>query len=286
MPIRTISFNGKQRLIGSRDGLVFIDESRDIVRTFNVPELRANMIISSCYFDGLFYVGTYGGGMYTFNPITLSISDFPKNVDDDTFLSGHIFSIRPDYEGNLWIGTSSGLYSFKDGEQIYHFTSAHSKIPEGNVYEIFFDSSKKGWICTESGVCLWEPSLRAIRNNVFPDGFVNDSKIRTVYETADGKLYFLPEKGNVFCTDVIMDEFFFVDSAPIFSNKQFLSVIEDNVGGIFITTNNGLYRVDSCKNVIPYNFTDGIPAPIFTNCTAVRDSSGMFCLVILKDWFI
>lgn len=276
MPIRTISFNGKQRLIGSRDGLVFIDESRDIVRTFNVPELRANMIISSCFFDGLFYVGTYGGGMYTFNPITLSISDFPKSVDDETFISGHIFSIRPDYEGNLWIGTSSGLYCFKDGEQVHHFTSAHSKIPDGNVYEIFFDSSRKGWICTESGVCLWEPSLGAIRNNVFPDGFVNDSKIRTVYETADGELYFLPEKGNVFCTDVVMDKFFFVDSAPIFSNKQFLSVIEDNVGGIFITTNNGLYRVDSCKNVIPYNFTDGIPDPIFTNCTAVRDSSGMF----------
>lgn len=276
MPVRTISFNGKQRLIGSRDGLVFIDESRDIVRTFNVPELRANMIISSCYFNGLFYVGTYGGGMYVFNPTTLSISDFPKNINDETFLNGHIFSIRPDYEGNLWVGTSTGLYCFKEGKQVYHFTSTHSKITEGNVYEIYFDSSKKGWICTESGVCLWEPALGAIRNNVFPDGFINNSKIRTVYETVAGKLYFLPEKGNVFCTNVVMDEFSFIDNPPIFNNKQFLSVIEDKSGGIFVTTNNGLYRMDSCKNVIPYNFTDGIPDPIFTNCTAVRDSSGMF----------
>ena len=276
LPVRTIAFNGRQRLIGSRDGLVFIDEEKNVVRSYNMPELRANMIISSCYFDGKFYAGTYGGGMYVLNPVTLSISDFPASSDDDTFRNGHIFSISPDYDGNLWVGTSSGLYCFKDGKEIYHFTSSHSKIPEGNVYEIFFDSSKKGWICTENGVCLWEPSVGAIRNNVFPDGFINDAKIRAVYETHDGKLYFLPEKGDVFLTNIFMDEFGFVENAPIFDNKQLLSAVEDEFRGTFITTNNGLYRIDSCKNVIPYNFTDGIPDPIFTNCVALRDSSGIF----------
>ena len=286
LPVRTIAFNGRQRLIGSRDGLVFIDEEKNVVRSYNMPELRANMIISSCYFDGKFYAGTYGGGMYVLNPATLSISDFPASFNDDTFRNGHIFSISPDYDGNLWVGTSSGLYCFKDGKEVYHFTSSHSKIPEGNVYEIFFDSSKKGWICTENGVCLWEPSVGAIRNNVFPDGFINDAKIRAVYETHDGKLYFLPEKGDVFLTNIFMDEFGFVENAPIFDNKQLLSAVEDEFRGTFITTNNGLYRIDSCKNVIPYNFTDGIPDPIFTNCVALRDSSGIFWFGILKAWFI
>lgn len=224
--------------------------------------------------------------MYVLNPATLSISDFPASFNDDTFRNGHIFSISPDYDGNLWVGTSSGLYCFKDGKEVYHFTSSHSKIPEGNVYEIFFDSSKKGWICTENGVCLWEPSVGAIRNNVFPDGFINDAKIRAVYETHDGKLYFLPEKGDVFLTNIFMDEFGFVENAPIFDNKQLLSAVEDEFRGTFITTNNGLYRIDSCKNVIPYNFTDGIPDPIFTNCVALRDSSGIFWFGILKAWFI
>ncbi len=274
MPVRTVAFRGNQRLIGSRDGLVFIDEDRDIVKQFNMPVLRANMIISTCYFDGMFYAGTYGGGMYMLNPNTLSVSDFP--AEDDTFRNGHIFAIRPDSEGNLWIGTSSGLYCFKNGKQIYHFTSSHSKIPEGNVYEIYFDSSGKGWICTENGVCLWEPSVGAIRNNIFPDGYINDVKIRTVYETHDRDLYFLPEKGNVFRTNIFMDEYSFIDNTPIFYNKQLLSAVEDNMGGVFITTNNGLYRVDSCDNVIPYNFTDGIPDPIFTNCNSVRDSLGVF----------
>lgn len=273
MSVRTISFNGNQRLIGSRDGLVFIDEDRDIVKSYNIPELRSNMIISSCYYDGRFYIGTYGGGMYVLNPETLVISDF---TSDKPFVNGHIFCIRPDYEGNLWIGTSSGLYCFNNGKQIYHFVSSRSKIPDGNVYEIFFDSLHRGWICTETGICLWEPSIKAIRNDVFPDGFVNSEKVRSICETSSGELYFLPEKGKIFRTDIAIGEFSFLENAKIFDDKQFLSLVEDGLGGMFITTNNGLYRSDSCKNIIPYNFTDGIPDPIFTNCVSVKDSSGVF----------
>ena len=273
MSVRTISFNGNQRLIGSRDGLVFIDEDRDIVKSYNIPELRSNMIISSCYYDGRFYIGTYGGGMYVLNPETLVISDF---TSDKPFVNGHIFCIRPDYEGNLWIGTSSGLYCFNNGKQIYHFVSSRSKIPDGNVYEIFFDSLHRGWICTETGICQWEPSIKAIRKDVFPDGFVNSEKIRSICETSSGELYFLPEKGKIFRTDIAIGEFSFLENAKIFDDKQFLSLVEDGLGGMFITTNNGLYRSDSCKNIIPYNFTDGIPDPIFTNCVSVRDSSGVF----------
>lgn len=275
MSVRTISFNGTQRLVGSRDGLTFIDEERDIVKVYNVPQLRSNMILSSCYYNGRFYVGTYGGGMYVFNPETLSISDF-VSTSDKPFLNGHVFCIRPDYDGNLWIGTSSGLYCFNGNKLIYHFVSSRSKIPEGNVYEIFFDSLHRGWICTETGLCMWDPSAKTIRNDVFSDSFVNSDKIRAVCETSAGKLYFLPEKGKVFRTDMAMDEYSFVDNARIFDDKQFLSLVEDGMGGMFVTTNNGLYRIDSCKNVIPYNFTDGIPDPIFTNCVSVRDSSGVF----------
>lgn len=275
MPVRTIAFNGNQRLIGSRDGLVFIDEGRDIVKSFNVPVLRANMIISSCYHEGKFYVGTYGGGMYVLNPENLSISDFPEKTEE-TFRSGHIFSIHPDHEGNLWIGTSAGLYCFNNGKMVYHFVSSHSKIPEGNVYEIFFDSTGNGWICTETGVCMWDHSMGAIRNDVFPEGSVNNEKVRAVYESSSHELYFLPEKGKAFRTNLLMDRFSFLDEIPIFNDKQLLSIVEDGIGGMFVTSNNGLYRIDSCKNVIPYNFTDGIPDPIFTNCSSVKDSSDVF----------
>lgn len=50
---------------------------------------------------------------------------------------------------------------------MHHYTSGDSKLPEGNVYEIYFDSSHKGWICTETGICIWDPSSESLKNDVF-----------------------------------------------------------------------------------------------------------------------
>lgn len=74
--------------------------------------------------------------MYVINPEDLSIHDFP-DTNKEPFKTGHIFCIRPDNSGNLWVGTSDGLFCFNGGKMIYHFTSSQSKLPPGNVYEIF-----------------------------------------------------------------------------------------------------------------------------------------------------
>ena len=95
MPVRTVTKKGEQLLIGSRDGLFFIDESAKIFKSFKTPKLRSNMIMSSCEYQGTYYVGTYGGGMYIFDPSTLEINDF-DNSDALPFLRGQIFCIKSD----------------------------------------------------------------------------------------------------------------------------------------------------------------------------------------------
>ena len=82
--------------------------------------------------------------MYVLNPATLTLRDFEPD-GGMPFSKGHIFCIKQDREKNLWIGTSLGIFCYKDGRQIAHYTSANSKLPEGNVYEIYFDSTHKGW---------------------------------------------------------------------------------------------------------------------------------------------
>lgn len=114
MPVRTIAFHQREKLVGSRDGLYFIDEDRRLFKSFH--NLRANMIISSCYFEGKYYIGTYGGGMYVFDPLTLELVDFDA-AEGEPFLTGHIFCIRPDADGDLWIGTSSGFTVIGQGSR-------------------------------------------------------------------------------------------------------------------------------------------------------------------------
>lgn len=271
--VRTFTFHDTEKVIGSREGLFFIDEEKGRFQSYKMPQLRANLILSTCYADGTYYIGTYGGGMYTLDAKTLKIEDFSSEYPDP-FLRGHIFCIRIDVQKRLWIGTSNGLYCYQGKKLVAHYTSANSKLPEGNVYEIFFDSSLKGWICTEKGMCIWDPSSASLKSDVFPEGFVHRDKIRMVFEDSSHNLYFLPEKGELFTSDLQMSKFYRINTG-LLADKTLMSIAEDPEGWLWITTENGMYRYDKKETVIPYGFTDGIPSLIFINCPSFREKEGM-----------
>ena len=171
MPVRAIAVSKDEKLIGSRNGLFYIDEKKQRFKSFKVPELRSNMILCIYAFEGKYYIGTYGGGIYILNPSTLTLSDFETaDLKSTPFLKGHVFCIKSDDEGSLWMATSMGLYCYRDGKQIRHYTTENSKLPGENVYDICFDSTRKGWICTENGLCIWDPSTNSLKSDMFPEG--------------------------------------------------------------------------------------------------------------------
>lgn len=275
MPIRALAINGHEKLIGSRDGLFYIDEKKNRFKSFKSPEMRSSMIFCILFYEGEYYVGTYGGGMYIFNPDTLTIRDFEPD-EPLPFAKGHIFCIKQDSEQKLWIGTSQGVYCYKDGTQVAHYTSSNSRLPEGNVYEIYFDSTHKGWICTENGVCIWDPSSEKLRTDIFPEGFIHKEKVRVVYEDSSHKLYFFPDKGSLFVSDLSMNSFRRLQPGTPLEGRDGMFIIEDRDNWLWMGTSDGLFHYDKKENFIPYNFVDGIPSSIFTLCPPVCDTDGNF----------
>ena len=275
MPVRAIAVSKDEKLIGSRNGLFYIDEKKQRFKSFKVPELRSNMILCIYAFEGKYYIGTYGGGIYILNPSTLTLSDFETaDLKSAPFLKGHVFCIKSDDEGSLWMATSMGLYCYRDGKQIRHYTTENSKLPGENVYDICFDSTRKGWICTENGLCIWDPSTNSLKSDMFPEGFIHKDKIRTVYEDSNHELYFLPDKGAIFISDLSMNHFRRMQSGTPLDGKDAMFIIEDHEGWLCIGTNWGLYRYDKKDNFIPYNFVDGLPSSIFITCFPVIDEEG------------
>ncbi len=270
MPVRSIAITEHEKLVGSRDGLFYINEEERRFKNFKSPELRSSMIFCIYKFQDKYYIGTYGGGMYIFNPADLTIHDFEPN-EPQPFMRGQIFSIKADAKDQLWIGTSMGLYCYKDRKRIKHYTSANSKLPEGNVYEIYFDSTHKGWICTENGMCIWDPSSESLKTDIFPENFIHKEKIRVVYEDSDHNLYFLPDKGSMCISDLSMSRFRRLQPDTQLEGKDGMFILEDDEKWLWIGTNNGLYRYDKKETFIPYNFIDGIPSSIFTLCPPVQD---------------
>ena len=113
MAVRAVSIDGPRKLIGTREGLYYIDERTGRSATFSFPEIRSNIIFSIALYRGKYYIGTYGGGMYVFDPDTLLLTDFDNTRQP--FYGESIFSIVVDDDDNMWIGTSRGLFRFKIG---------------------------------------------------------------------------------------------------------------------------------------------------------------------------
>lgn len=275
MLVRAIAVTGDERLIGSRNGLFYIDEKRRRFKSFKTPRLRSNMVLCISAFEGKYYIGTYGGGMYVFTPSTLALADFEvADPQSSPFWKGHVYCIKPDGKGNLWIATSMGLYCYKDGRQIRHYTTGNSRLPGESVYDICFDSTGKGWICTQDGLCIWDPSTDSVKSDVFPEGFIHKDKIRTVYEDSSHDLYFIPDKGAVFMSDLSMTHFRRMQPGTPLEGKDAKFIVEDREGWLWIGTNLGLYRYDKKSGFVSYNFVDGLPSSIFTTCPPVIDERG------------
>lgn len=276
LSIRSFLNRGTEKVIGSRDGLFYINESTGTVKSFVKPALTSDLILTIGFYEGEYYIGTYGGGMMVLNPQTLSLRYFEEG-DSELFHKGHVFCVKPDMKENLWIGTSQGVFCYnKKTKQIKNYTSANSQLPEGNVYEISFDSTGKGWIATETGMCIYDPASQNLRSNVFPDGFVHKDKVRTIYEGSKHNLYLIREKGSLFTSNLTMDRFRQQSVLSTMPDNSLMSIVEDNLGWLWIGCNDGLLRMkEGGEEYDAFTFNDGVPGPTFTNGAAYKDEKGL-----------
>lgn len=267
--VRSLAVDGPRKLIGTQEGLLYTDESTGRTAEIHKPEIDSNLIFSILPWNGRFYVATYYGGMYVFDPQTFSISRFCPQLASAT-----VFDIEKDRHNNLWIGTSQGVYRFtpSSDKPAQILSSANSQLPPGNVYEIFFDSNGRGWFCTEKGMALWDGA--SLQASGFPKGFINNQKIRVVYEDSNHFLYFAPDRGDVWRSNLELTKFAPLKSAIGGREVMITAIIEDKDGTLWFGTDRGLFHTDGLTSFDLFNNADGVANPVFTLCKPTKLPDG------------
>lgn len=268
--VRAVAVKGSEKLIGTRDGLFYVNEATGRTAHFQRPDIRSNIIFCITRINGKYYIGTYNGGMYVFDPLTLRIAAFGNHQWH--FDSGSVFAIEEGPDGSMWVGASDGLHRFRDGTEVAHYTPENSQLPKGNVYELFFDSTGRGWVCTESGMAIWNG--KTLSSDRFPKGFINKQKIRDVYEDKDHNLYFVPDRGDVYRSNLNLTSVAPMADISKSENKMVTFFTEDVNGMKWLGTGVGAVCIPDSDEMHIYNAADGIPHPVFTLCQPVADEKG------------
>lgn len=290
IPVRALIIRDNEKWIGTRLGFYYLDERTGDTRHFGTSEMRSDII--SCLYDfkGKILIGTIRGGMYIWDSDTKQIKDFDVQTPIP-FVNGSVFGASEDLAGHLWLGTSDGAFCYASEKEIRHFTTSNSQLPGLNVYDIFFDSTGRGWLATDKGLCIWNSVTGRIEKEGIAPSILDREKVSKVYEDSKHNLYFILHNGELWKSDLRLEKIENITQNGYLSKVKVVSVIDDNDGGIWMGTNNGLYHFDKKKSLTVFGKSDGVISPIFLNCAPKYDSDGTLwignssgLLFLRKDW--
>ena len=228
---------------------------------------------------GRIWLGTWGGGVNLMNPDEASFYRF--KVDGklgslaDIFISDLCEDVR---NQGIWVGTSSCLqfYDLRTQKFTTKLTSPDVKYPPSQVNALKIDSKRRLWIATNFGLyCVYLNASDVRSNKLRFDYFRNElgnpksdhlAKIISIYEDKSGKMWFgsngnglylmeerkkLDEtreeeiswnKGNNLLLGGHEVRFQQFDQKNGFIDNVIYTILEDETGKIWMSTNNGLCR--------------------------------------------
>ena len=108
LDIRSFYIDGSKRLIGTQEGLYFIDEEKCIVRHYASSQLNGGNIVTSIErFADKYYIGTYDGGLNLLDANTLDV--MPCQDYNRITSKAAVLTLKRKSANELWIGTDVGI---------------------------------------------------------------------------------------------------------------------------------------------------------------------------------
>jgi ligand-binding sensor domain-containing protein/signal transduction histidine kinase len=211
--------------------------------------------------SGQIAIGTYGAGLWIFNPDLKTWFSFQSDSDEETTLSqSHIFTILEDRGQILWIGTFKGVHKFdlkakkfshhKLVQKLQYKTSLDYNNQSNFVLSIIKDKENNTW-CGTLGAGLF----RINHHTKITEAYTAGSKSRSglmnnyiwsLYEDRKSNIW-VGAGGDLYRYDKKSNKFDLMDFRNRDKNLQYLArtIYEDKQGNLWIGFYDaGLYKYD------------------------------------------
>ena len=248
---------------------LFSEGKRTAIYNTKSGDLNGNSVQASLRDSkgGLWFGLFYGGIMYfdnqkqTFHSIELLGK---RHID--------IRSFSEDNEGNIWVGSSNGIYVIdRESKKVKkHYDRENNQVrcikkdSEGQIWVGFFGG----------GLGLYDEEMNLVKLfNVtahFPSNTVN-----AILEDKQKRLWVATGEGLVCFPSLSKKEYIVYQRENGLANTHIQSVIEDKKGNIWVSTNKGISCIDpSQQTCYNYDHRDNLPPGSFSTGCTTKDADG------------
>ena len=258
-----------------------------------------NSVFSICEDNsGNIWIGTFGGGL---NKLVQSEKNksYPKFIhyendpDDPTSLSNNaIRVIYKDNNGNLWIGTDSGLNKLISGADemspatflsYINNLKDSTSISNNMVWSIYQDKQETIWIGTSGGLNKLIPSDNNHSQATFihyTNEFGNPSslsgnQVSSMYEDNSGNFWIGTEEGGLNKFDRKSEQFIRFKEKDGLPDNSIKGILGDDEGNLWLSTGNGLSKFNTkTKTFKNYSTKDGLQGTWFQGGAYFKNKNG------------
>lgn len=266
--------------IGTEDkGLFNLNPATGKLTPFAHPLIYHN-VHGLCLDGNDLWVGTFSAGLNRIDLKTKSVKAYRKNGGEHALGSNDIFAIYRTTAGDLWIGTTFGLYYYnREADNFTHEPELGGKF----VYDIFESSDNKMWLATYAdGVYCYDPVKKQWNHYVYEEDNPHSlpyDKVLSIFEDSRKRIWFTTQ-GRGFCRfNPERSTFIRYDASDGFPSNVVHQIVEDDDRLLWLTTNKGLVRFNPDTNEKKvYTTANGLLSDQFNYRSGYKDRSGKIYL--------
>ena len=220
--------------------------------------------------SGMLWLGTYGRGLYSYDPNSGRSKSYRHNSADPTSLSSDlVWGTFEDHAGNLWVATDDGLDLLDRDKRSFHVYKPDLDARIKQIYvRIAEDEKGTLWLGTlQSGLQHFDPvthRFTVYKSNPSDPSSLRDDSVGAVY-IASTNLIWIGTENGLNRLDPATGKFAAYDSHNGLSGNLIDCILEDDRGYLWMNTNKGLSKFDPNDGTFAnYSDADGLPGTDMT----------------------
>lgn len=263
-------------------GLNYFDRAKGLFTAYKHepkdPKTIGSNLVKVVYRDrkGGIWAGTHGGGLNLWDPSRRRFEQFLFKAGDATSLNSEVLAVLEDSQGKLWVGMQMGIKLFNSTQTPLEPLAKpliQKPLEKLQIKVLIEDTEKNVWIGTSGGVYVKKHQADSLEfcNKIR----LNTSSIMCLYEDAQKRIWAGAYQGGLGVYDKKTNTFETFTEKDGLANNDVAGILEDKNGYIWISTGNGLSRLQpSTRTFVNYTTGDGLAGNEFNYKSALKCTTG------------